>query len=79
MSRMVSSAGEMEVIITGMSVDRNQVRIEGRLGVWESQIYFTLDDIAHMIRLMLNLSVILFILRLPILYVGRRLLRKAES
>lgn len=76
MSKMVSPAGDMEVTIRGIDVDKHQIRVEARFGVWDSQLYFTLDDISHIMRLMLNLPTILFILRFPILYVSRRLFKK---
>ena len=73
MARMDSPAGEMEVTFLRIAGVKNQMVVTSKFGAWDSKIYFTPDELAHVIRLMLNSSVILFLLRFPFIFIGRHL------
>jgi hypothetical protein len=73
MARMDSPAGEMEVIFLRITGVKSQMVVTSKFGVWDSKIYFSPDELAHVIRLMLNSSVILFLLRFPFVFISRRL------
>lgn len=79
MAQMVSPAGEMQVTFLSLAGVKNQIVVESRFGAWDSKIYFSPDEVAHLIRLMLNSSVILFLLRFPFIYIGRRLFRRGKK
>ena len=73
MARMDSPAGDMEVTFLSIAGVKNQIVVTSKFGVWDSKIYFTPDELAHVIRLMLNSSVIMFLLRFPFVFISRRL------
>ncbi len=75
MARMDSPAGEMEVTFLRITGVKNQMVVTSKFGAWDSKIYFPPEELAHVIRLMLNSSVILFLLRLPFVFISRRLFR----
>jgi hypothetical protein len=65
MARMTSFAGELEVKFLKAHGVGTQLVVEAELGVWDSRIYFQPQDIIQVLRLLLNLSVLSFFLRLP--------------
>lgn len=65
---MFSPAGEMEVKITKVGVNKGQFFTAGRIGVWDSEIYFTPQEVMSLIRLMLNFSVLKYMVILPFLF-----------
>ncbi|MBA7624696.1 hypothetical protein ES703_32108 [subsurface metagenome] len=71
MARMDSPAGEMEITFLRIAGVKNQMVVTSKFGAWDSKIYFTPDELAHMIRLMLNSSVVLFLLRFPFVFISR--------
>lgn len=71
MAKMVSPAGEMQVKMLSISATKDQMVISARFGAWDSQVYFSVDEVSHLIRLMLNSSVILYLLRFPFIYMSR--------
>jgi hypothetical protein len=71
MARMDSPAGEMEVTFLRIAGVKNQMVVTSKFGAWDSKIYFPPEELAHVIRLMLNSSVILFLLRLPFFFISR--------
>jgi hypothetical protein len=73
MAQMVSPAGDMEVTFLRVDGLRNKIVVVSKFGVWDSKIYLSPDELAHIIRLMLKPSVILFLLIFPFLLIGRQL------
>ncbi len=73
MPLMKSPAGDMEITINKMTADKDRLVTVGKFGAWDSTIYFTVDDVLDMMKLMLNRKVIGFILKLPLLIVKSRL------
>jgi hypothetical protein len=79
MARMDSPAGEMEVTFSRVDGVKDQMVVTSRFGVWDSKIYFSPDELVHLIKLMLNASVILLLLRFPFVLIGRWLFQRAKT
>lgn len=75
MAQMVSPAGDMEVTFLRVDGLKKQIVVVSKFGVWDSKIYFSPGEVAHMIRLMLKPSVVLFLLIFPFLFIGSQLFR----
>jgi hypothetical protein len=76
MARMDSPAGEMEVKVSRVEGINDEIVVTSRFGAWDSKIYFSPEELAHVIRLVLNPSVIWFLFRFPFVLMARRLFRK---
>ena len=63
--KVVSPAGEFEFKVKGSSVEVEHVVKTGQMGVWDSKIYLTPEDIWLFTSIFLRPSVILFILKIP--------------
>lgn len=68
MAQMISPAGEMEVKIADISRDGSRLVITGQIGVWDSKIYIPPEEVGQLIRLMCNLSFLLYIVTFPFIY-----------
>lgn len=79
MARMVSPAGDMEVTFLRVDGLKNQMVVVSKFGVWDSKIYLSPGEIAHIIRLMLKPSVVLFLLIFPFLFIGSQLFRRKKA
>ena len=78
MPLMKSPAGDMEISISKVTAEKGRLITVGKLGAWDSTIYFTEEDIFEMIGLMLNWKVIRFILSLPVLFIKAKLKRNEK-
>ena len=67
MARLVHPSGDLEINITGMTSSDEMLVVKGTLGVWDADIYVTPREIAKIMRLLLNWSVIGYLVRLPLL------------
>lgn len=72
MARMVSQAGEMEVHIEDVTCEGGKLLLVGKLGVWNSKIYFSPAEIGRCMLLLLKPSVLFFLLSLPFRAMGQR-------
>lgn len=79
MARMISPAGDMEITFLRVDGLKNQIVVVSKFGVWDSKIYLTPGEVAHIIRLMLKPSVILFLLIFPFLFIGCQLFRREKT
>ena len=79
MARMDSPAGEMEVKVSRVDGIKNEMVVTARFGAWDSKVYFTPNELAHVVGLMLNPSVIWFLLRFPFLLIARRLMSRVSK
>jgi hypothetical protein len=75
MARMESPAGEMELKVLRVEGFKEEMVVTARFGAWDSRVYFSLNELANLSGLMLNPSVIWFLLRFPFLLIARRLLQ----
>ena len=79
MARMVSPAGDMEITFLRVDGTKNQIVVVSKFGVWDSQIFLSAGEIAHILRLMLKPSVILFLVMFPFLFLGNLVLPRNRS
>ena len=68
MAEMVSPAGNMEVKVLSFGRDGNKLVAIGQMGVWDAKIYLTPKEVFHIMKLMLNLSILGYVAALPFLY-----------
>jgi hypothetical protein len=73
MPMMHSPAGEMEITISSISAEKRRVVAIGRFGTWDSTIYITVRELFNIMKLAMNGSFILFIIKLPVLYLQMKL------
>lgn len=79
MAHMVSPAGDMDVRIARISAVGNQLVITGQIGVWDSEIYFSPEEVCYLARLALSLPLLRYIVTLPFAYLVRKLSKSPES
>lgn len=72
MAEMVSPAGNMEVKVLGFSREGSKLIAIGQMGVWDAKIYMTPKEVFHVLKLMMNLSMIGYVVALPFLYLNSR-------
>jgi len=63
--KVVSPAGDFEILIKEAGVEGNSVIIKGQMGVWDSKIYLSPSDLWLFVSIFLRPSVLLFLLQLP--------------
>ncbi len=63
--KVVSPAGDFEILIKEAEVEGNFVIIKGQMGVWDSKIYLSPGDLWLFASIFLRPSVLLFVLQLP--------------
>ncbi len=71
--KVVSPAGDFEILIREADVEGGSIVVKGQMGVWDSRIYLDSEDIRLFTSLFFRPSVLLFLLKLPF-----RLLLKRE-
>jgi hypothetical protein len=79
MAQMVSPAGDMEVTFLRVDGLRDQIVVVSKFGVWDSKIYLSVGEVAHIIKLMLKPSVLVFLLMFPFLLIGSRLFGREKT
>ncbi|MGQ9647410.1 MAG: hypothetical protein ACUVWO_12845 [Thermodesulfobacteriota bacterium] len=68
MAKMVTPAGDMEVKILEVNRNGNTLTLTGQMGIWDAKIYLEPREVIHTVRLMMNVPVLLYILKLPFAY-----------
>ena len=69
MARLVHPSGDLEINITGITSKDKMLVVKGTLGVWDADIYMTPREIAKLMRLLFNWSVVGYLVRLPLLLI----------
>ena len=67
MAKIVSSAGEMEMSLVSIGVEGDNIVMKGKMGVWDSKISVAPQEALKIAGMMLNLSLIVYALKLPFL------------
>ena len=70
--KVVSPAGDFEILIKEAEVEGNSIIIKGQMGVWDSKIYLSPGDLWLFASIFLRPSVLLFLLQLPLRLLLRR-------
>jgi len=63
--KVSSDAGDFDITIKDASVEGDFVVITGQMGVWDSHIYMTPQDIWKFTSIFLRPAVILYMLKIP--------------
>lgn len=63
--KVVSPAGDFEILIKEAGVEGKYVVIKGQMGIWDSKIYLTAGDLWLFTSLFFRPSVLFFFLKLP--------------
>ncbi len=63
--KVSSDAGDFEITIKDASVEGDFVVITGQMGVWDTHIYMTPQDIWKFTSIFLRPAVILYLLKIP--------------
>ncbi|MEE8299125.1 MAG: hypothetical protein V3R67_07060 [Thermodesulfobacteriota bacterium] len=63
--RVSSDAGDFDITIKDASVEGDFVVITGQMGVWDTHIYMTPQDIWKFTSIFLRPAVILYLLKIP--------------
>ncbi|MEW5945182.1 MAG: hypothetical protein AB1742_03190 [bacterium] len=72
--KLVSTIGIYEMKLRSVEVVRgNRLMIRGKMGIWESKIYYDYNDIIGALKLFMKPSVLLFLFLMPFrMLFGRR-------
>jgi len=62
---MKSPAGDMEVQFKSVGTDGSHMVMEGKFGVWDSQILLGPAETKKLIRMVLKPSIIFYVIKLP--------------
>jgi hypothetical protein len=63
--KVVSPAGDFEILIREAGVEGGSVVVKGQMGVWDSKIYLSPGDLWLFTSLFFRPSVLLFLLKFP--------------
>jgi hypothetical protein len=63
--KVVSPAGDFEILIREAGVEGGSIVVKGQMGVWDSKIYLDSEDIWLFTSLFFRPSVLFFLLKLP--------------
>lgn len=77
--RVLSGAGEFELVVQQITTDGDNVVLVGPMGVWDASTTITPEELMHLLRLSLNRKVLLHLARLPWLLRRRRRGGRAAS
>ena len=67
MPKIISSAGEMQMSLVSIEIEDDNILMKGKMGVWDSKIYISPKEAAKMAGMMFNVSLVLYIFKLPFL------------
>ncbi len=73
MARMISPAGTMDVSLKRADVVKGELMTIGRIGVWDSEIYFSRTEVAHLINSSLSFSLLGFAITMPFVLLAEKL------
>jgi hypothetical protein len=65
MARLVHPTGDLEVLLTGIEMEKDQMVIAGKMGVWDARIYLSPRDVLQALRLIVKPSVLGYVCSLP--------------
>jgi hypothetical protein len=64
-------AGDFEISINGFEVEDGRLVMVGRMGVWDARTYITPRELFSVLGKLLHPTVLLYVLRLPVLVFRR--------
>ena len=63
--KVVSPAGDFEIVVNDSTVEKDHIVISGQMGVWDSKIYMKPSDVLTFTKIFLKPSVIIFLIKMP--------------
>jgi hypothetical protein len=63
--RVSSPAGDFEILVKDAGVEGEFVVLKGQIGVWDSKIYLSPNDLWLFASILFRPSILLFLLKLP--------------
>jgi hypothetical protein len=70
--KVTNLGGEFRVLLRDARVEEDFVVLKAQIGLWDSKIYVSTDDLLYFTSILLRPSVLLLLLRLPFQYLFRR-------
>ena len=69
--KVISPAGEFEILASSLEVEGRNLVVRGRMGIWDARAYITPEELNRLARMAFKPSVVFYFLRLPFLLWGR--------
>lgn len=63
--KVVSPAGDFEIIIKEAGIEDDSIVIKGQMGIWDSKMYLSARDLWLFASIFFRPSVLLFLIKLP--------------
>lgn len=63
--KVVSPAGDFEIIIKEAGIEDDSIVIKGQMGIWDSKIYLSASDLWLFVSIFFRPSVLFFLIKLP--------------
>jgi len=63
--KVVSPAGDFDITIQNSYVEDEFIVLKGQMGVWDSKIYLKPADLLLFVKVLLNPSILIFLVKLP--------------
>ncbi len=79
MARMVSPAGDMDVKMRGIGVNKGEFCIRGQIGVWDSEIYLSREEVFSLAKSIFSPSFVAYVVTLPFAVLAGKLRRKPNQ
>ena len=79
MGKILSPAGDFAFQIDTLERQGDELVVTGVMGIWESRIHFSAEELAYLLaKGASSPRIIMLLLRLPVILVKRRLARKPK-
>ncbi len=79
MAKMVSQVGHTEIKMLSFSREGDKFVVISQMGIFDAKIYYTPKEVFHVLRLILNFSVLKYMIALPLLYLRSLTRHKKED
>ncbi len=80
--KVVSPAGDFEIVIKEAGIEGDSIVIKGQMGIWDSKMYLSARDLWLFASIFFRPSVLLFLIKLPFrlfLSTAKAFIRKNEG
>jgi hypothetical protein len=76
--KVISGAGEFEIVVERVEVRESSVVLVGKMGIWESETIVDHEELPHLLRVALRPRVLGWVLARPFAALRRRKGRTSE-
>ena len=63
MAKLIHATGELEITIKDIALKEGQLVIQGKMGVWDANIFVLREEVGQLARLVMRPSILLFLLK----------------